>query len=305
MENRAVTEVFEKTPVPQAVLKNAVPAMAAMLMVLVYNLADTFFIGQTHNDILVAAVSLATPVFLIFMALGTVFGIGGTSVISRALGEGRSTYAKKVCSFCMWSCVAVGIALSAIFLVFMDQILALIGASSDTWEPAKTYLTIVALSGPFVLISNCYSNVIRAEGQSTKAMMGQLIGNLLNMILDPIMILMFNWGIAGAAIATVIGNVVGAGYYIFYFLRGKSTLSIHIQDFSIKDGIMSAVLSIGIPSALGTLLMSVSQIIVNAQMASYDDMALAGMGVAMKVTMITGMISIGFAQGVQPCWVTA
>ena len=152
MENRAVTEVFEKTPVPQAVLKNAVPAMAAMLMVLVYNLADTFFIGQTHNDILVAAVSLATPVFLIFMALGTVFGIGGTSVISRALGEGRSTYAKKVCSFCMWSCVAVGIALSAIFLVFMDQILALIGASSDTWEPAKTYLTIVALSGPFVLI---------------------------------------------------------------------------------------------------------------------------------------------------------
>lgn len=300
MENRAVTEVFEKTPVPQAVLKNAVPAMAAMLMVLVYNLADTFFIGQTHNDILVAAVSLATPVFLIFMALGTVFGIGGTSVISRALGEGRSTYAKKVCSFCMWSCVAVGIALSAIFLVFMDQILALIGASSDTWEPATTYLTIVALSGPFVLISNCYSNVIRAEGQSTKAMMGQLIGNLLNMILDPIMILMFNWGIAGAAIATVIGNVVGAGYYIFYFLRGKSTLSIHIQDFSIKDGIMSAVLSIGIPSALGTLLMSVSQIIVNAQMASYDDMALAGMGVAMKVTMITGMISIGFAQGVQP-----
>ena len=236
MENRAVTEVFEKTPVPQAVLKNAVPAMAAMLMVLVYNLADTFFIGQTHNDILVAAVSLATPVFLIFMALGTVFGIGGTSVISRALGEGRSTYAKKVCSFCMWSCVAVGIALSAIFLVFMDQILALIGASSDTWEPAKTYLTIVALSGPFVLISNCYSNVIRAEGQSTKAMMGQLIGNLLNMILDPIMILMFNWGIAGAAIATVIGNVVGAGYYIFYFLRGKSTLSIHIQDFPSRTG---------------------------------------------------------------------
>lgn len=137
MDSKMSLDVFEKAPVPQAVLRNALPAMAAMLMVLIYNLADTFFIGQTHNDILVAAVSLATPVFLIFMSLGTVFGIGGTSVISRALGEGRPEYAKKVCSFCMWSCVGVGLLLSAVFLLFMDQILALIGASSDTWEPAK------------------------------------------------------------------------------------------------------------------------------------------------------------------------
>lgn len=300
MERDRSLEVFEKVPVSQAVLRNAVPAMAAMLMVLVYNLADTFFIGQTRNDILVAAVSLATPVFLIFMALGTVFGIGGTSVISRALGEGRPEYAKKVCSFCMWSCVGVGVLLSAAFLLFMDQILALIGASSDTWEPAGTYLTVVAFGGPFVLISNCYSSIVRAEGQPTKAMTGQLLGNLLNIVLDPLMILTFNWSIAGAAIATVIGNIVGAGYYLLYFLRGKSTLSIHIRDFSAKDGVCGGVLAIGVPAALGSLLMSVSQIIVNAQMTNYDDMALAGMGVAMKVTMMTGMVCIGFAQGIQP-----
>ena len=162
--------------------------MAAMLMVLIYNLADTFFIGQTHNDILLAAVSLATPVFLIFMAVGTVFGMGGTSVISRALGEGRTEYAKKVCSFCMWGCIVVGITISALFLIFMDSILALVGASADTWEPAKTYLAIVAFGGPFVLISNCYSNVIRAGGNSTQAMTGQLLGNLVNVVLDPIMI---------------------------------------------------------------------------------------------------------------------
>ena len=155
-------------------------------MVLIYNLADTFFIGQTHDDLQVAAVSLATPVFLLFMSVGTVFGIGGTSVISRALGEGRRDYAKKVCSFCMWCCVAVGVLMSALFLIFMDQILAMIGASAETWDYAKTYLTIVSCSGPFVLIANCYSNVIRAEGQSGKAMMGQLLGNLLNVILDPI-----------------------------------------------------------------------------------------------------------------------
>ena len=203
--------------------ENAVPAMLAMLMVLIYNLADTFFIGQTHDALQVAAVSLATPVFLIFMAVGTIFGIGGTSVISRAMGEGREAYAKKVCSFCMWSCVIVGVILSAVFLIFMDSILALCGASQETLEPAETYLTIVSFCGPFVLISNCYSNVIRAEGQSGKAMMGQLIGNLLNVVLDPILILGFGWNIAGAAIATVIGNVVGAGYYMQKSAQNETT----------------------------------------------------------------------------------
>ncbi|MCI9196216.1 MAG: MATE family efflux transporter [Angelakisella sp.] len=271
-----------------------------MLMVLIYNLADTFFIAQTRNDILVAAVSLATPVFLIFMAVGTVFGIGGTSVISRSLGQGRTEHAKKVCSFCMWGCVTVGVVISAAFLLLMEQILELIGASADTWGPARTYLTIVALGGPFVLISSCFSNILRAEGQPNKAMMGQILGNLLNVLLDPVMILGFRWGIAGAAIATVAGNLAGAGYYLLHFLRGRSTLSIHIRDLSFRDGIGAGVLAIGIPASLGSLLMSLSQIIINARMAGYGDMALAGMGVAMKVTMMTGMVCIGFGQGVQP-----
>ena len=300
MKQDRTLEVFEKAPVREAVLRNALPAMAAMIMVLIYNLADTFFIGQTHDDLQVAAVSLATPVFLLFMAVGTIFGVGGTSVISRAMGQGRQDYAKKVCAFCMWSCVAAGLVMTALFLVFMDQILVLIGASADTWEYAKTYLTIVSLSGPFVLIANCYSNVIRAEGQSGKAMMGQVLGNLLNVILDPIMILALGWDIAGAAIATAIGNVVGAAYYIIYFLRGESGLSISIKDFTVKDKVASGVLAIGVPSALGSLLMSVSNILMNGQMAQYGDMALAGVGVAMKVTMVTGMVCIGLGQGVQP-----
>lgn len=278
----------------------ATVAMAAMLMVLVYNLADTFFIGQTHDDLQVAAVSLATPVFLLFMSVGTVFGIGGTSVISRALGEGRNDYAKKVCSFCMWSCVGVGILMSALFLLFMDPTLSLIGVSAETWAYAKNYLTIVSCSGPFVLIANCYSNIIRAEGQSGKAMMGQLLGNLLNVILDPIMILALHWNITGAAIATVIGNVVGAGYYIIYFLKGESTLSIRLRDFSVKNKVASGVFAIGIPAALGNLLMSISSILMNSQMAKYGDMAVAGVGVAMKATMMTGMVCIGLGQGVQP-----
>lgn len=300
MEEKNSLEAFSSMTVPKAVLKNVVPAMLAMLMALVYNLADTFFVGQTHDPLQVAAVSLATPVFLIFMAIGLIFGIGGTSVISRAMGAGRKEYARKVSAFCMWSCVIIGVAMPILFWIFMDNILALIGASPDTWEATRTYLSIVVICGPFALIGNCYSNILRAEGQANKAMMGVVIGNLLNIVLDPIMILGFGWNIAGAAIATVIGNVCGALYYIVYFLRGKSMLSISVKDFTVKDKVCSGVLAIGIPASLGSLMMSFSQIIMNNMMSGYGDMAVAGMGVAIKVTMIAGMIFIGYGQGVQP-----
>ena len=134
---------------------------------------------------MVAAVSLATPVFLIFMALGVLFGIGGTSVISRAIGEGRCDYAKQVSAFCMWACIAVGIVAMALFWLFMDELLVLLGASADTIDYTRTYLNIVVGCGVFSMISNCYSNVIRAEGKSVVAMGGTLLGNLLNVILDP------------------------------------------------------------------------------------------------------------------------
>lgn len=293
-------EVFRSAPIAQAVLKNTIPAMVAMMMVLIYNLADTFFIGQTNNALMVAAVSLVTPAFLLFMALGTVFGIGGTSVISRAMGEGRRDYAKKVCAFCMWSCVIVGIAMVVVIFLFMDQILLILGASDATFTYAKEYLSIVTVAGPFVLISNCYANIIRTEGKAGMAMIGQLGGNLINIILDPVLILGLHWNVAGAATATAISNIISAVYYISYFKWGKSILSIHPKDFSVRNGILKGVLAIGIPAALGDVLMSVSSILLNGQMAKYGDMAVAGIGVAMKVTMITGMLCIGFGQGIQP-----
>lgn len=293
-------EVFRSAPVPAAVLKTTVPAMIAMLMVLIYNLADTFFIGLTRDPYQLAAVSMAMPVFLIFTSVGTVFGIGGTSVISRALGQGRQEYAKKVCAFCMWSCIVIGLLLTAVFLIGMEPILTLMRTSADTHDLIKKYLSIVALGGPFVLVSNCFSNVVRAEGQSEKAMMGQFLGNLLNVILDPVMISLLGWGVSGAAAATLIGNVFGACYYILFYLRKRSILSIHPRDFSLGDHISSGVLSIGIPASLGSLMMSLSQIVMNGQMTEFGDMAVAGIGVASKVVMITGMLCIGFGQGVQP-----
>lgn len=234
------------------------------------------------------------------MSVGSVFGIGGTSVISRAIGEGRKEYAKKVCAFCMWCCVFIGILLSACILICMESLLKVIGASADTWEFTKTYLTIVSFCGPFALISSCFSNVLRAEGQANKAMTGQIIGNVLNMLLDAVLIMVFHLDVVGCALATLIGETAGAIYYIVYFLRGESSLSVNIKDFSAKDKIASGVLAIGIPAALASILMSVASVIMNALMAEYGDMAVAGAGVAMKIIMITGMISMGIGQGVQP-----
>ena len=298
--NKDNMEIFKSAPIYQAVLKNTVPAMVAMLMVLIYNLADTFFIGQTGNALMVAAVSMVTPVFLLFMALGTVFGIGGTSVISRSLGKGDKEFAKSVCSFCMWGCVIVGIIMSILIFIFMDNILTYLGASNNTYKFAKEYLSIVTLAGPFVLISNCYANIIRTEGKSGMAMIGQLGGNLINVILDPILILVLGWDVVGAAIATALSNIISTTYYMGYFKFGKSILSINPKFFSIRNGIFKNVISIGIPAALGDVLMSISSIILNSQMAKYGDMAVAGIGVAMKITMITGMLCIGFGQGIQP-----
>lgn len=291
---------FDKMPVPKAVLKNAIPAMVSMIMVLIYNIADTFFISLTRDPLQIAAVSIATPVFLLSMAIGTLFGIGGMSVISRAFGEGRNEYAKKVSSFCVWASLGVSVVFMAAVWLFMDQILVIIGASPDTMELARSYLVIITAGAPFVVVANCFSNIVRAEGLATKAMIGMLLGNLLNVILDPIFILALDMGVAGAAIATVIGNMVGALYYLFHFLTRKSSLSISLKDFKISDRVCSGVLAIGFPASLTNMLMCVSDVLLNGQMVQYGDLPIAAVGVARKIMMVVGMVQIGLGQGIQP-----
>ena len=302
-ENKAsAIESFKTESVPKIIIKNSIPALIAMIMVMVYNIADTFFLGLTHNDLLVTAVSFASPVFMIFMSLGTLFGVGGTSVISRALGAGKADYAKKVSSFCMWACVTIGAVFMILLWSFLDDVTRMLGASENSLKLTKDYLSIIIGCGIFSLISNCFSSIVRTEGESMKAMLGTVIGNLLNMILDPIFILWFKWGVVGAAVATVIGNAVAAGYYISYFLKGKSALSISPKHFSMKDGILTGVLSVGISASLANLLVSLSSIVVNAQLSKYanGDMLVAGYGVTAKVIMIVTLMGIGIGSGVQP-----
>ena len=298
--NEKHTEVFASAPIPVAVAKNAIPAMISMLVTLIYNLADTFFVGQTNDALQVAAVSACTPIFLLLTGFGMIFGIGGTSMISRAFGRGEEEYAKKICSFCFWSAVGLGIVMALIYLLGMDVLVGLIGTSKASSHFAVEYLTWIAPAAPFTLISSTFSNTIRAEGKATVAMSGMMMGTLINIVLDPVMILWMDMGVAGAAVATLIGNVCSAAFYLIYFLTGKSRMSISLKHFSAKNGIASGVLAIGIPAGLNSLMMTVSNVSMNNVMASYGDVQLAAMGVAMKVCSILVMLQLGLGQGVQP-----
>ncbi len=278
----------------------AIPSIVTTLVAVLYNLADTFFIGQTGDPIQVASVSLAFPVFSIFMGLGSLFGIGGCSSISRSLGSGHKERAQNISVFCIYGGILSGIVLGIIVLIFINPILYLIGASDATFQYAKSYLTIISIGSLFIIAANSSSNLLRGEGAANASMVGHLIGTFANIILDPIFILVFGWGVAGAAAATVLANALACIYYIVYFLHTNTLLSMDIRKFRVGDRIATGVLSIGFPSSLNQLLMSFATVIMNITITQYGDIPLAAMNVAMKANMVVVFVQMGLCMGVQP-----
>lgn len=248
----------------------------------------------------VAAVSLATPVFMVFMALGNLFGIGGSSAISRALGERKTERAKNISSFCCYGSLGLGIIMALSFLVGMNGILRLIGASENTIGYARDYLTYIAFGGPFIMFGTAFGNILRGEGAAKESMIGNMIGTITNIVLDPVMILMLDWGVVGAAVATVIGNMAASAFYLLYFLRKKSSLSIRLKDFKVSQRIGASVMSIGIPASMNNILMSCANIVLNQVLIGYGDTPVAAMGVAMKSNMLVVLLQIGLCAGIQP-----
>lgn len=293
-------DVFEKYSVPKAVTTLALPTVLSMLVTIFYNMADTFFVGQTGDANQVAAVSLATPVFLLLMAVGNMFGIGGSSVISRLLGQQNETKVKNVSSFCFYGGIIAGVIMMILFLGGMPVVLDIMGTSANTRGYAEEYMRYIAYGAVFVVVANAFNNVVRGEGAAKTSMIGMMIGTIVNIVLDPIMILWMGMGVSGAAIATVIGNMCTVLYYLYYFAKKKTSLSISPKQFRVSDHIMSGVLMIGIPASVNNILMSTANIILNNFLAKYGDNQVAAMGVAMKVNMLVILVQIGVASGVMP-----
>lgn len=278
----------------------ALPCVISSLILIIYNMADTFFVGQTQNAFQVAAVSLTNPVFVLFIAAANLLGIGGSAMISILLGQNKKEKVKSVSSFCCYASIIIGILSCLLILIFMNPLLKLLGSSPDTYQFSKDYLFYIALGGPFILFSNAFGHIVRGEGASNISMIGGLIGTIVNIILDPIFILTLNMGTAGAAIATVIGNIAGCLYYLWYFNKGESSLSLNPCYLAGEKKIMLQTTNIGIPSGINSALMSVSTILFNNVVVSYGDTPLAAMGIVTKIYLLIVFIHMGISNGVQP-----
>lgn len=292
--------LFTDAPISEAVTKMALPCVISSLILIIYNMADTFFVGQTQNAFQVAAVSLTNPVFVLFIAAANLLGIGGSAMISILLGQNKKEKVKSVSSFCCYASIIIGILSCLLILIFMNPLLKLLGSSPDTYQFSKDYLFYIALGGPFILFSNAFGHIVRGEGASNISMIGGLIGTIVNIILDPIFILTLNMGTAGAAIATVIGNIAGCLYYLWYFNKGESSLSLNPCYLAGEKKIMLQTTNIGIPSGINSALMSVSTILFNNVIVSYGDTPLAAMGIVTKIYLLIVFIHMGISNGVQP-----
>lgn len=286
--------------VSKAVAKMAIPSVISSLVTVVYNMADTFFVGQTGDALQVAAVSLTNPIFILFMAFANMFGMGGSAAASMALGQKNEKRVRQVSAFVTYASLIVGVLFAVILLMFTGPILSLFGADAQTYEYARGYTVYVAVGAPFTIWSAAASFVVRAEGASREAMIGSMIGTIANIVLDPIFISGFGMGAAGAAIATTIGNLMASAYYLWYFLRRSKVMSLRPKDFTCREGILKGVCSTGLPTAIFSALMSVSTIVLNQILVAYGNDPVAAIGIVFKANMFITFLQMGLANGIQP-----
>jgi multidrug efflux pump len=292
--------ILEALPVPQAILKLAIPTMVGMLVQVFYNMTDTFFVGKLNDPNQVAAVAIIMPIFMITMALSGIFGLGGASYLSRLLGSKAYDRARQTLATAWLSGIILGIIVMIVGFYGMRSILAVSGASTQTYPFAASYLGIILAGSVVIMVNFAVGQLLRAEGAAKEAMFGMAIGTVANIILDPLFIFTFHQGVAGAAIATVIGNTLALGYYLSYYFRHKSLIPLTFKHLKFEWSVYQEMFKIGVPASISHLLMSCANIFMNNIAASYGDVVVAAIGINMRVFTMPLMLSIGLATGAQP-----
>lgn len=296
-------ELFEKAPIPKAVCSLVVPTVISQLITVVYNMADTFFIGQIGDSDQVAAASLCMGLYILLTGMANLFGIGGASLISRALGTGDTQKAKKTAAFSIWTAGSIALLYGILLYLVRGSILPLIGANRQTYTFCVQYIfwTITIGAIPTVL-NTTFAHLVRAEGYSRQASFGMALGGILNIFLDPLFISVFGMEIEGAAIATMLSNFIACMYFIVLIQKqhGNSVISLNPKNYTIGMHIPIDVLLIGLPSCAMNLMSVLSNVTMNRLMVSYCNEAVAGLGIAKKVDMLAFAIATGMSQGVLP-----
>ena len=301
-ENR---KLFEETPVPKALAAMAIPTVISQLIVLIYNMADTFYIGRTNNPYMVAGAALILPIFNVCIAVANIAGAGGGTLIARLLGADEPQNARRVASFSVWFSVFCGLFFAIMTAVFMTPLLTLLGASEQTFEFARQYCTcVIVLGGTPTIAAMTMANLLRNVGLSKQAGFAISMGGIINMILDPLfMFVLLPPGreILGAGIATALSNTITCTYFVITILRLHSP----ILHFSLRDGApstahLASFFGVGVPAALGPFLFDLDYIVLDRSMAAHSDIALAAIGIVLKVERLPLNVGIGLCLGMMP-----
>lgn len=299
------TELFESMPIPKAVVTLSVPSVISSLVMVIYSLADTFFVGMMNDPVQNAAVTLAAPLLLAFNAVNNLFGIGSSSMMSRALGRKDYDTVYRSSAFGFYASLICSLLFSLLYGVLQSPILVMLGANAETMQATANYLfwTVLLGSAPSIL-NVVLAYLVRAEGSSLHASIGTMCGCLLNMVLDPIFILPWglNLGAAGAGCATCLSNTVACLYFfvLLFVKRGKTYVCIKPSMFRPSKQIVKGVCGVGIPASIQNLLNVTGMTILNNFTSAYGSDPVAAMGIAQRVNIVPFQIAMGFSQGIMP-----
>lgn len=305
MNDNNKTTLFEQTPIPKAVMQLAIPTVLSSLVMVLYNLADTYFVGMLNNPVENAAVTLAAPVLLAFNAVNNLFGVGCSSMMSRSLGCRNYEMVRRSSAFGFYCSLFAGIVFSLLCMMFQDPLLITLGADEHTIAATAGYLRWTVICGATPAILNVVmAYMVRSEGSALHASIGTMSGCILNMILDPVFIMPWglNMGAAGAGCATFLSNCVACAY--FFVLQWKKRdvtyVSLSPKWFSFQKAIVFGVCAVGIPASIQNLLNVTGMTILNNFTSVYGADAVAAMGISQKMSMVPLQIALGFSQGIMP-----
>ncbi len=301
MEEKSERYLFEEMPVGRAVATLSIPTIISQVVTMIYNLADTFFIGQIGDPLMVAAVSLVSPWFNLLTALGNLFGLGGSSLISRMMGAQNRRDIKYVSAFSIWGGAVVTLAFSLATYFVRTPLLNFLGASPDTYGYAEDYLLwVVVLGGVPTMVSLALGHLLRSEGHARQASAGMMFGGILNVALDPVFIFLFHLDVAGAAMATALSNAASVVFFLISYRRlgRKTAVSLHPRYFTFR--FTKPVFSVGLASALATALGNASNMVMVHLASGYGDIPVAAYGIVKRIDQFPLNVSMGLCQGFMP-----
>lgn len=292
-------ELLGSAPISKALLAMGIPTMIGMMVNALYNLVDAYFVGGLGTSQM-GAISVVYPLGQVVVGLGLLFGNGAASYISRLLGNEEKVKANKVVSTALYSSIFVGVVIIICTIIFLNPILKLLGATESIMPYAVTYASIYIISCIFNVFNVTMNNIVTSEGSAKTTMFALMAGAILNIVLDPIFIYVLNLGVAGAAIATAISQIISTLVYLCYIFSKKSIFRFSIKDCCFSKDIISEILKIGIPTLVFQLLTSLSISLINTQANEYGDSVIAAMGAVTRLISMGSLMVFGFIKGLQP-----